>query len=138
MSCTECTTSAPAVVAGRSNVVCDCVVSVGAAGGSYGPASRHCCRPVHLPQAQSAAAVACYETAHSSLCCELCVMLSLSISSKLPVVGFTFSAVWVAPLPSNRHRSNDDCLEGKRKNYLVCSVQYCAQQLCTVQCTHIN
>ena len=42
------------------------------------------------------------------------------------------------PLPSNRHnRSNGDCLEGKRENYQVCSVQYCVQQLCTVQCTHI-
>jgi len=41
-------------------------------------------------------------------------------------------------LPSNRHhRSNGDCLEGKRENYQVCSVQYCAQQLYTVQCTHI-
>jgi len=29
------------------------------------------------------------------------------------------------------------CLEGKRENYQVCSVQYCAQHLCTVQCTHI-
>ena len=28
-------------------------------------------------------------------------------------------------------------LEGKRENYQVCSVQYCVQQLCTVQCTHI-
>jgi len=42
------------------------------------------------------------------------------------------------PLPSSRHhRSNGDCLEGKRENYQVCSVQYCVQQLCTVQCTHI-
>ena len=42
-------------------------------------------------------------------------------------------------LPSNRHhRSNDDCLEGKKENYQVCSVQYCVQQLCTVQCTHIS
>jgi len=42
------------------------------------------------------------------------------------------------PLPSNRHhRNNSDCLEGKRENYQVCSVQYCAQQLCTVQYTHI-
>ena len=41
--------------------------------------------------------------------------------------------------PSSRHRwSNDDCLEGKRKNYQVCSVQYCVQQLCTVQCTHMT
>ena len=33
-------------------------------------------------------------------------------------------------LPSNRHhRSNGDCLEGKRENYQVCSVQYCVQQL---------
>jgi len=32
---------------------------------------------------------------------------------------------------------NGDCLEGKRENYQVCSVQYCAPQLCTVQCTHI-
>ena len=44
----------------------------------------------------------------------------------------------LGPLPSNRHhRSNGDCLEGKRENYQVCSVQYCVQRLCTVQCTHI-
>jgi len=44
-----------------------------------------------------------------------------------------------SPLPSNRHhRSNGDCLEGNRENYQVCSVQYCVQQLCTVQCTHMN
>jgi len=42
------------------------------------------------------------------------------------------------PLPSNRHhRSNGDCLEGKRENYQVCSVQYCVQQLYTVNCTHV-
>jgi len=42
------------------------------------------------------------------------------------------------PLPSNiHHRGNGDCLEGKRENYQICSVQYCVQQLCTVQCTHI-
>jgi len=47
-------------------------------------------------------------------------------------------AMW-RPLPSYRHRwSNDDCLEVKRENYQVCSVQYCVQQLCTVQCTHIG
>ena len=41
------------------------------------------------------------------------------------------------PFPSNRHhRSNGDCLEGKRENYQVCSVQYCVQQLCTVNCAH--
>jgi len=41
------------------------------------------------------------------------------------------------PLPSNRHhRSNGDCLEDKRENYQVCSMQYCVQQLCTVQCSH--
>jgi len=37
------------------------------------------------------------------------------------------------PLPSNRHhQSNDDCLEGKRENYQVCSVQYCVQQFYTL------
>ena len=42
------------------------------------------------------------------------------------------------PLPSNRHHwSSGDCREGKGENYQVCSVQYCVQQLCTVQCTHI-
>jgi len=41
------------------------------------------------------------------------------------------------PLPSDRqHRSNGKCLEGKGENYQLCSVQYCVQQLCTVQCTH--
>jgi len=44
----------------------------------------------------------------------------------------------ITPLPSNRHhRRCGDCLEGKGENYQVCSVQYCVQQLCTVQCTHI-
>jgi len=42
------------------------------------------------------------------------------------------------PLPSNRHhRNNGDCLEGKGENYQVCSVQYCVQQLYTVNCTRI-
>ena len=42
-------------------------------------------------------------------------------------------------LPSNRHHwSNGDCLEGKRENYQVCSVQYDVQQLCTEQCTHMS
>jgi len=31
----------------------------------------------------------------------------------------------------------NDCLEGKRENYQVGSVQYCVQQLCTVH-THMN
>jgi len=39
----------------------------------------------------------------------------------------------VGSLPSNRHHlSNDYWLVSKRKNYQVCSVQYCVQQLCTV------
>ena len=43
-----------------------------------------------------------------------------------------------SPFPSNRHhQSNGNCLEGKRENYQVCSVQYCVQQLYTVNCTHI-
>ena len=47
--------------------------------------------------------------------------------------------VLMTPLPSNRNRqSNDDYLKGKRENYQVCSVQYCAQQLFTVQCTRMN
>jgi len=52
--------------------------------------------------------------------------------------GVAFHRESSTPLPSNRHRrSNGDCLEGKREDYQVCSVQYCAQQLCTVQRTHI-
>ena len=52
-------------------------------------------------------------------------------------VNLSLSMCSNAPFPSNRHhRSNDDSLEGKRENYQVCSVQYCVQQLCTVQCTH--
>jgi len=44
-----------------------------------------------------------------------------------------------SPFPSNRHhRSNDDCLEGKRENYQVCSVQYCVQQLYSELHTHMN
>jgi len=51
----------------------------------------------------------------------------------------TRDAFGPSSLPSNRHhRSNGDCLEGKEENYQVCSVQYCVQQLCTVQCTRIS
>jgi len=51
---------------------------------------------------------------------------------------YTITSIHDASLPSNRHhRSNGDCLEGKRENYQLYSVQYCASQLCTVQCTHI-
>jgi len=43
------------------------------------------------------------------------------------------------PLPSNgHHRSNSDCLEGKREICQVCSVLCCVQHLCTVQCAHIR
>ena len=38
--------------------------------------------------------------------------------------GATFSLSDPPPLPSNRHhRSSGDCLERKRENYQVCSVQ---------------
>jgi len=55
----------------------------------------------------------------------------------------TRDAFGPSPLPSNRHhQSNGDCLEsnGGKLSGLFChrsSVQYCVQQLCTVQCTHI-
>ena len=43
------------------------------------------------------------------------------------------------PLPSNRHhRSSGDCLEGKRENYQVCSVQYCMQIVHSAMHTHMN
>jgi len=65
---------------------------------------------------------------------ELCVC-----NKRRLVVCFMFELVTeTLPLPSNRHhRGNGDCLEGKRENYQVCSEQFCVQQLCTVQCTHI-
>jgi len=35
--------------------------------------------------------------------------------------------------------SSGDCVSGGyRENYQVCSVQYCVQQLYTLQCTHMN
>jgi len=58
-----------------------------------------------------------------------------------PVTVFSLVSLKISllfPLPSNRHhRRCGDCLEGKGENYQVCCVQYCVQQLCTVQCTHI-
>ena len=52
--------------------------------------------------------------------------------------GLSNESLLPVTLPSNRHhRSGGDCLEGKGENYQVCSVRYCVQQLCTVQCTHI-
>jgi len=40
------------------------------------------------------------------------------------------------PFLNRHHRSNGDCLEGRRENYQVCSVQYCVQQLCTYEQTN--
>ena len=61
--------------------------------------------------------------------------LTLILSLLTPAFSPGYSTPQV---PSNRHhRSSGDCLEGKGENYQVCSVQYCVQQLCTVQCTHI-
>jgi len=59
--------------------------------------------------------------------------------TQLMIAAFiTIRSVLCTPLPSNRHhRSSGDCLEGKRENYQVCSVQHCVQQLCTVNCTYI-
>ena len=58
--------------------------------------------------------------------------LLLLLSAKIHNTKMTYSSASRNPRPSNRlHRSN-----GKRKNYQVCSVQYCMQQLCIVQCTH--
>ena len=46
-------------------------------------------------------------------------------------------SVCLSPFPSNRHhRSSGDCLEGKRENYQVCSVQYWVQQLYTYSELH--
>ena len=54
----------------------------------------------------------------------------------LELSSLTTSLV-IIPLPSNRcHPRNGDCLEGKRENCEVCSVNFCVQQ-CTVQCTHV-
>ena len=75
--------------------------------------------------------------------CALCVngchaaCAGFNLQSRL-VRCFTDCPLFGAPLPSNRrHRRSGDCLEGKGENYQVYSVQYCVQQLCTVQCTHI-
>jgi len=63
--------------------------------------------------------------ATAPICCFQCTPYSLRCSCHFPGDH--------CPL----HRSNDDYLDEKRENYHVCSVQYCVQQLCTVQCTHI-
>ena len=63
--------------------------------------------------------------------------LKVSVLNDASECDFSFDYC-LNPLPSHRHnRSNDDCLEGKRKNYEVHFVQYCVQQFCTVQCTNI-
>ena len=49
------------------------------------------------------------------------------------------SRLWLPPPPPcSRQRSNDDCLEDKRKDYQNCSVLYCVRQLCTVIHTYMN
>ena len=64
----------------------------------------------------------------------LCVAVKPACCCQWAIVKYLF--IYAFPFPSNRrHRSSGDCLEGKRENYQVCSVQYCVQHLCTVQCT---
>jgi len=69
----------------------------------------------------------------------VCQLQWWSVSKRgLPDLWAVVLSIEYCRLPSNRHhRSNGDCLEGKRGNYQVCSVQYCVQQLYAVQCTHI-
>jgi len=75
---------------------------------------------------------------HCRSCGWLLHKLSLLPTPQLAEVMFLPWFVCLSPLPSNRHhQSCGDCLEGKRENYQVCSVQYCVQQLYTVNCTHI-
>ena len=62
--------------------------------------------------------------------CEILMMSTFS--------GHLRCLVSVAITCEPHHHSSDDCLEGKRENYQVFSVQYCVQQLCTVQCTHAH
>ena len=46
-------------------------------------------------------------------------------------IGRVTNVYKIMPPPSHRHhRSNGDCLEVKRENYQVCSVQHCVQH-CT-------
>jgi len=78
-------------------------------------------------------------------CCNINIISSipsLSLNSLPGALSLTLTLhirPFSSSLPSNRHnRSNGDFLESKRENYQVCSVQYCVQQLCTVQCTHLN
>jgi len=57
----------------------------------------------------------------------------LYIRQMCTVIRVTQSSVLISgqlslhiPLPSNRHhQSNGDCLEGKKENHQVCSVQLC-------------
>jgi len=61
------------------------------------------------------------------------------------VVGALYRLLWPITTVSVTHlvihhthlSRKGTFLEGKRENYQLCSVQYCAPQLCTVQCTHI-
>jgi len=76
------------------------------------------------------------------LCCRGSIYIDIFLFSQhtgLERCRVTQSDASSPPPTSNRHHlSNGDCLEGKRENYQVCSVQYCVQQLCRVQCTHMN
>jgi len=62
------------------------------------------------------------------------VLMSQARSSNASLLhSFCIYHCLLTPFPSNRHhRSNGDCLKGKRGNYQVCSVQYCVQQLYTM------
>ena len=88
-------------------------------GGSGGGSS-------HVPSMHTSLSCRVQTVQHSAVCLQCCKR------------RWTLSVIKIPPLPSHRHhRSCGDRLEGKGENYQVCFVQYCVQQLCTVQCTHI-
>ena len=75
---------------------------------------KHCCLPIFFP------------IVDTCLSCEDIVRQSCAMVPRIPqmVIFWVLHFQW-ASLPSNRHhRSNADCLEGKRENYQVCSVHY--------------
>jgi len=81
---------------------------------------------VHVQAMVSACAMVEYtlRVLHTHRMCDT----ALQTVFQATVMAKLLYAACATDLPSNRHhRSNGDCLEGKRENYQVCSVQYCVQ-----------
>jgi len=125
--------------------LCSVYVVIDSCDMTYMELSWHCASRLHhslhpIMQWFESVFLSCEMTVSAGKSCDVTLLSHSELHTSWHVLSaFKQRCVPRFHFPSNRHHwSNGDCLEGKREDYQVCSVQYCVQHLCTVQCAHMK